>query len=85
MTTLTTLITQAEWLALPTAELAAQVWPHRVAVLLTSDGTRRHYLLRHPEENGRITNYPAYIVVNYEISTRKVGDIGLSRPKRGTL
>jgi tetratricopeptide (TPR) repeat protein len=27
----------------------------------------------------------AHGVVNYEISTRKVGDIGLSRPKRGTL
>ncbi len=55
-------ITLEQWLALPATDIAAQVWEHRIGVLLTSDGTRRHYLLQHPEENGRITNFPAYMM-----------------------
>ncbi len=49
-----------EWMALPAESIAQQVWPHRVAVMFTSDGTRRHYLMRHPEEAGQITNFPAF-------------------------
>lgn len=49
-----------EWLALPNDELAALVRSHNLAVLLSIDGTRRHYLIVHPQENGRITNYDTY-------------------------
>jgi hypothetical protein len=53
--------TREQWLALPSADIAVQVWDRKIGVLLTSDGTRRHYLLQHPEEKGRITNYEAYM------------------------
>jgi len=55
-----TIPTLETWLALPTPEIAQYVLPHRIAVMFTSDGTRRHYLLRHPEKNGQITNFLAY-------------------------
>lgn len=49
-----------EWLALSPAALAAIVRPRRPAVMLAIDGTRRHYLLAHPEQHGQLTDFAAY-------------------------
>ncbi|MHB8751032.1 MAG: hypothetical protein ACYDBJ_17815, partial [Aggregatilineales bacterium] len=50
----------SEWLSMPRDELAANVVARRLALMLSIDGTQRHYLLNHPAENGRISDYEAY-------------------------
>lgn len=49
-----------DWLSMSRAELATYVLPHRLAVMVSIDGTQRHYLLKHPETNGQIVDYVAY-------------------------
>lgn len=49
-----------EWLALPADEIAATVQSRELGVMLSIDGTRRHYLLAQPELNGQITSFEDY-------------------------
>lgn len=49
-----------EWLAYPQAELANYVRPKQLAVLLSIDGSRRHYLLSKPNNDGKITDFADY-------------------------
>lgn len=51
-----------EWLALPLEQLAEIVRQKQITVFAAIDGTKRHYLLRHPELQGQITDYEAYII-----------------------
>lgn len=49
-----------EWLKLSRSELATLVEQKAVTVLISLDGTQRHYLLQHPELDGRIEDFGAY-------------------------
>ncbi len=49
-----------EWLSMPCAELATYVLPRKLAMMVSIDGTQRHYLLNTPAENARISDYDAY-------------------------
>jgi hypothetical protein len=42
------------------AEIAEYVRPHQLTVKLAIDGTRRHYLLHHPNPTGVVTDLMAY-------------------------
>jgi hypothetical protein len=53
--------TLTQWLSLPADQIAEQIRARNVSVMLTSDGTRRHYLMRHPETNGEITDFEGYM------------------------
>jgi hypothetical protein len=53
-------ISPNEWLNLTQSDLAAYVKDRHLAILMSVDGTRRHYLLSHRDLHGRITNFEDY-------------------------
>src|SRR5579859_1511317 len=49
-----------EWLAMPRSQLAEEVKRFGVSVKVGLDGTTRHYLLRHPNPQGKILDFEDY-------------------------
>jgi tuberculosinol/isotuberculosinol synthase len=59
-TSMTQTITLSEWLKLSQAEIAAYIQGHQLTILMSVDGTRRHYLLSHRERGAQITDFGDY-------------------------
>lgn len=49
-----------EWLTLPREEIARHTRARHLALMFSIDGSRRHYLLTHPERNGDFTDFDDY-------------------------
>jgi hypothetical protein len=58
------------WMALPVTELAEYVFSKRLSVLMSVDGTRRHYLLSRPITDGRISDFEDYARVSADAYVR---------------
>ncbi len=56
----------SEWMALPLEELAAFVLKRRLSIKLSLDGSTRHYLLHHPNDDGAVTDWPHYANVTMD-------------------
>jgi len=58
-------VTLEEWLTLPRTVIAAMVAEQRLTVKLAIDGSRRHYLLHHPNEQGEIVDAAHYLAAEF--------------------
>jgi hypothetical protein len=59
-----------EWLTCPKNQIVEYVRPKQLTVLLSVDGSRRHYLLSHPEYNGKVTDFADYASHSAQAYTR---------------
>jgi adenosine tuberculosinyltransferase len=49
-----------EWMSLPDKELKKLVTPRKLSVLMQMDGTRRHYMLNHPDKIHEVADFADY-------------------------
>ncbi len=62
-----------EWLQLPLADMAALVRERRLSVKIAVDGSRRHFLLKHPTPDGEVGDFEIYARIGFDDILKMIG------------